>query len=196
MTMIIAFAGRKQSGKTTCAEFIQSIYSQYFTVTSKIYNFADPLKQNICIDILGLTYDQCYGPDDKKNELVDCYWNNSQLSAREVMQIVGTDVFRNMKQNVWSDAIIRRINKEKPDIGIIADCRFPNEVDAVKNAGGITIKLTRNPHNSDHASEMALDPDHYDQSNFNLVIDNTTLSISEQNYKIIEFLKNKGMLLL
>lgn len=196
MTMIIAFAGRKQSGKTTCAEFIQNIYSQYFTGTSKIYNFADPLKQNICIDILGLTYDQCYGPDDKKNELVDCYWNNSQLSAREVMQIVGTDVFRNMKQNVWSDAIIRRINKEKPDIGIIADCRFPNEVDAVKNAGGITIKLTRNPHNSDHASEMALDPDHYDQSNFNLVIDNTTLSISEQNYKIIEFLKNKGMLLL
>jgi molybdopterin-guanine dinucleotide biosynthesis protein len=39
--MIIAFAGRKQSGKTTSCEFIQSLLPNQET---KIYNFADPLK--------------------------------------------------------------------------------------------------------------------------------------------------------
>lgn len=196
-TKIIAFAGRKQSGKTTCSQFVQSVYSQNnIGASSAIYNFADPLKQNICIDILGLTYEQCYGSDIEKNELVDCYWDNHQLSAREVMQIVGTDIFRKMKQNVWSDAIIRRINKENLDMSIIADCRFPNEVDTIKKAGGVVIKLTRNPYNSYHASEMALDSDQYDQNNFDLIIDNQNLNINEQNNQIIQFLQNKGIVLL
>lgn len=194
MTTIIAFAGRKQSGKTTCSEFLNKIFNTLGK--SKIYNFADPLKQNICMDILGLSYNQCYGTDDEKNELVDCYWDNHQLSAREVMQIVGTDIFRRMKQNVWSDAIIRRIHQENPDMAIIADCRFPNEVETIKRAGGMVIKLTRNPHNSYHASEMALDPDQYNQNNFDLVIDNANLSIAQQSDKIIEFLQHKGMILL
>ena len=51
MTQIIAFAGRKQSGKTTSAEFVANLFWQH--KDSKIYNFADPLK-NLCIDILGL----------------------------------------------------------------------------------------------------------------------------------------------
>lgn len=196
MTTIIAFAGRKQSGKTTCSEFIKNIYNQYLVGQCNIYNFADPLKQNICIDILGLTYDQCYGPDTKKNELVDCYWNKKQLSAREVMQIIGTDIFRSMKQNVWSDAIINKINKDKPNLAIIADCRFPNEVETVKRAGGWVIKLNRNPHNSYHESEIALDINRYDQTNFDLIIDNVDMTISEQNNIILQFLKDKGMLLL
>jgi hypothetical protein len=196
MTTIIAFAGRKQSGKTTCSEFVKTIFNNHLIGVTNIYNFADPLKQNICIDILGLTHNQCYGSDDNKNELVDCYWDNHQLSAREVMQIVGTDIFRTMKQNVWSDAIINKINKDKPDVAIIADCRFPNEVNTVKRSGGWVIKLTRNPHNSYHASEMALDPNQYDPTNFDLIIDNENMSILEQNNKIIEFLKNKGMILL
>lgn len=195
MTTIIAFAGRKQSGKTTCSYFLEHIFNEYFSSDVKVYNFADPLKKNICIDILGLTYEQCYGSDDKKNELVDCYWDNHQLTAREVMQIVGTDIFRRMKNNVWSDSVLRRIKSENPDVAIIADCRFPNEVDTVKQAGGIVIKLTRNPYNSLHESEVALDAENYDQNNFDLVIDNCRLSISDQNNKILEFLKHKGMIL-
>lgn len=195
MTKIIAFAGRKQSGKTTCSEFVKNIYEKFYPNSSvEVYNFADPLKQNICIDILGLTHDQCYGSDDDKNQLVDCYWDNNQLSAREVMQIIGTDIFRRMKQTVWSDAIIRRISKESPSLAIIADCRFPNEVTTVKKNGGIVIKLTRNPHNSCHASEMALDNDQYNQSNFDLIIENDKLSIDNQNLMIELFLKEKGVL--
>jgi hypothetical protein len=193
---IIAFAGRKQSGKTTCAMAVASDFElrdMTMTKTAMIYNFADPLKQ-LCIDIFGIEYRQCYGCDEDKNELVDCYWGDKQLTAREVLQIVGTDMFRTMQHHVWSSATIRKIEKEMPDLAIIADCRFPNEVDAIKNVGGIVIKLTRNPHHSDHASEIALDPDQYDQFNFDLIIENHDIGITEQNKIIFDFLQFKGIL--
>ena len=189
--MIVAFAGRKQSGKTTSAEFVANLFWQH--KDSKIYNFADPLK-NLCIDILGLEYRQCYGSDEDKNQLVNCYWDNKQLTAREVLQIVGTDMFRKMQNHVWSNATIRQILREQPNLAIIADCRFPNEVTAIKNVAGIVIGLSRNPHNSDHTSEIALDPDRYDQSLFDLVIDNDNMTITEQNKVIYEFLHFKGIL--
>jgi hypothetical protein len=188
MTKIIAFAGRKQSGKTTCSEFVANIVTGNLLGDVKIYNFADPLKQDICINILGLTYDQCYGSDESKNELVNCFWDNKQLTAREVMQMVGTDMFRAMQTNVWSSATVRKIQQEKPTVAIIADCRFPNEVDAIKEVGGLVIKLTRNPYNSDHLSEMALDNNKYNQNNFDLVVDNRYLNIGEQNKIIYNFL--------
>lgn len=191
---IIAIAGRKQSGKTSACEYISKTFTQQKQEISCIYNFADPLKQ-LCQDILGLTHDQCYGTDDQKNELVDCYWDNKQLTAREVMQMVGTDMFRKMQHNVWSGATIRKIQKEQSPIAIIADCRFPNEVEAIKAASGVVIKLTRNPYNSDHSSETALDPDKYDPNFFDLIIDNVDMTIDQQNQYLYTFLKDKGILI-
>ena len=191
MIKIVAFAGRKQSGKTTSAEFLSNLFWKYGD--SKIYNFADPLK-NLCIDILGLEYKQCHGSDEDKNQLVNCYWDNKQLTAREVLQIVGTDMFRKMQNHVWSNATIRQITRDNPGMAIIADCRFPNEVDAIKRVGGIVIKLTRNPYNSNHASEIALDSNQYDQSLFDLVVDNDSMTIAEQNKAIYEFLHFRGIL--
>lgn len=194
MTRIIAFAGRKQSGKTTCSEFVANIFVGSLLGEAKIYNFADPLKKDICMNILGLTYEQCYGTDEEKNQLVNCFWDNKQLTAREVMQFVGTDIFRTMQNNVWADATIKKILTEQIPLALIADCRFPNEVSAVKEAGGIVIKLTRNPFNSTHASETALDFDNYDHTNFDFVLSNEHMSISEQNKAIYNFLTNQGVL--
>jgi hypothetical protein len=197
MTKIIAFAGRKQSGKTTCSEFVASKYiEKSFGHKSKIYNFADPLKKDICISILGLTNDQCYGSDDHKNALTNCYWEGNRLTAREVMQFVGTNIFRQMKQDVWVSATINKIYNDKFPLAIIADCRFPNEVEAIKEVGGIVIKLTRNPFNSNHESETALDSINYADTNFNYVIDNNNLSISDQNDIINQILIKEGILTL
>jgi hypothetical protein len=108
--------------------------------------------------------------------------------------MVGTDMFRTMQRNVWSSATIRKINNENPSMAIIADCRFPNEVEAIKDAGGLVIKLNRNPYNSSHSSEIALDADRYDQRLFDLVIDNQNMTIVEQNQYLEKFLQNKGIL--
>jgi hypothetical protein len=213
MTTIIAFAGRKQSGKTTSSEFLTSVIDKYGLGTYKIYNFADTLKQDICINILGLTYDQCYGDDHMKNSLTDIKWENLPgydpswnlneefdssgfLTARQVMQIIGTDIFRKLKRNVWAEATLNKIKNENYDFAIIADCRFPNEVDAVRSANGYVIKLTLNPHNSTHLSEVSLDPDKYSPDNFDLIINNDDMSLSNKNDAIIRFLQDKGMILL
>lgn len=194
MTKIIAFAGRKQSGKTTCAEAVEKFYSQISPdLKIKIYNFADPLKQDICKNILGLTHEQCYGSDDQKNELTNNYWDDKQLTAREVMELVGTDIFRKMQQNVWADATMKKIRDENYDLAIIADCRFPNEVEAIKKSGGLVIKLNRNPCNSQHSSETALDPSRFDNRQFDIVIYNNELTISDQIYAILKFLNKKGI---
>lgn len=190
--MIIALAGRKQSGKTTSCEFIANVFLGNHLGRVAIYNFADPLKK-LCIDILGISYDQCYGTDDRKNELVNCYWDNKQLTAREVLQLVGTDMFRKMQKNVWSEATIRKIQTDKPDLALIADCRFPNEVEVVKKSGGLVIKLNRNLFDSDHPSETALDSEYYDQQNFDLIIDNQQMSNTEKNQLIYDFLLHKGI---
>lgn len=196
MTKIVAFAGRKQSGKTTCSEFVAKYFNGAIEPfnAAKIYNFADSLKKDICMNILGLTYEQCYGDDNNKNEYTDIVWDNKRLTAREVMQFVGTDIFRKMKNDVWAGATINKIQKEQPKLAIIADCRFPNEVESVRNVGGIVIKLTRNPYNSDHESEIALDENVYATSNFDLVIYNDNMSIEQQNHVILSFLKKKEVL--
>lgn len=191
MTKIIAFAGRKQSGKTTCSEYITSLCGHLQT---KIYNFADPLKQDICINILGLSHEQCYGSDLDKNTLTHIQWGGHYLTAREVMQVVGTDILRTMYNNVWVNATINKIMREHLDWAIIADCRFPNEVESIKSAGGLVIKLNRNPYNSDHASEIALDANNYPQSNFDLVLNNNIMTIDEQNNEVYNFLKKKAIL--
>jgi len=192
---IIAFAGRKQSGKSTlCTQVVNFIYDlEQLEDTAVIYNFADPLK-NVCMDILGLSFEQCHGTDNQKNELVNCYKDGSQMTARQVLQTVGTEFFRSIQHNVWADATIRRIQQDNPLVALIGDCRFPNEVEAIKKAGGTVIKLTRNLYNSDHASETALDPENYDQSNFDLVVDNQNMTIEEQWRIVISYiLQNKRL---
>jgi len=195
MIKIIAFAGRKQSGKTSACEYVAKIFAQEARLNSAIYNFADPLKK-MCIDILGLTHEQCYGSDESKNEYVNCLWPDSgkSMTAREVMQYVGTNIFRKMQHSVWADATIRKIQDENLPLALIADCRFPNEVEAIKNAGGLVIKLNRNLYNSCHESEIALDEDQYDQSNFDFIIDNRHLPISETHEIILNYLQLKRVL--
>ena len=57
------------------------------TPNVKIYSFGY-IKEQICIDILGLEYNQCYGTDDQKNELVDYYQNDNQLTARKLYKLL------------------------------------------------------------------------------------------------------------
>lgn len=180
----------------------------------KTYNFADSLKQLICINLLGLSWEQCYGTDEEKNSMTTYRWENMPgvvctdelsaqsikmlkarqeltlhssgfMSAREVMQYVGTEMFRKMYSNVWIDNCINRINIENSELAVVGDCRFPNEVEAIQQAGGKVIYLTRNPYNDDHESETALDG----YRGFDGVVDNAQMSIAEQNQAVYALLK-------
>ncbi len=176
----------------------------------KLYSFADLLKKEVCIRILGLTFEQCFGTDEEKDTYTSLKWEDmpgiwaipeghddwkeesnhlltkhlpGYMTAREVLQYVGTNIFRKMYGNVWSDATIRQIKTEGSLYAIASDVRFPNEVRVIQDAGGKVIRFTRNPAgDSDvHESETALDRENYDWDNFDSVIDNETMNVNEQN---------------
>jgi len=166
----------------------------------KAYSFADMLKLNVCVDVLGLTYEQCYGTDDQKNTLTHINRESfpeldgsGAMTAREVMQCVGTDFFRKIYPNVWADSTIRRIKSEGTAFAIITDCRFPNEVEAIKKEGGKVIRLNRNGNADDnHSSEAALDKENYDWDNFDFVLENENMTLAESNEVIYSKLTEWG----
>jgi hypothetical protein len=227
-------------------DMMQSFRKDYTDDFIRLYSFADLLKKNVCIDIFGLTYEQCYGTDADKKTLTKLRWEDMPgiltvipsgdnimtmpvsgrmgiyhnrvisygadgvpyneatplgiyhepgfMSAREVLQYVGTEIFRKMYTQVWAESLMRKIEKDKAQFAIIADLRFPNEVEAVKNAGGKVIRLTRNPYNDQHDSETALDPENYDWKNFDYVVDNEHMTIPEQSETVYNSLRGIGWL--
>ena len=89
---------------------------------------------------------------------------NSLMSVRDFLQKLGTDALRNgLHPNVWVNALMADY-KNDDQTGtlpnwIITDVRFPNEAQAIKDKGGIIIRVDRpgvKPIN-DHTSEVGLD---------------------------------------
>jgi hypothetical protein len=168
----------------------------------KVYNFADVLKQTL-MNVFDLTWEQCYGTDDDKNTPTKVLWANMPnrpknmkraMTARELMEYFGTDVCRAMYNNVWVEATMKRIKLEAPALAIIGDCRFPNEVEAIRQAGGKVIRLTKDGSNGNtHESNCALDADKYDWANFDAVVDNANMTIDEKNEQILGLMKEWKM---
>lgn len=121
------------------------------------------------------------------------YHEPGPMTGRDVMQYIGTEIFRKMYPTVWADGTIRRIQEDASDFAIITDTRFPDEVEAAQKAGGKVMRLTRNPFPEDqHPSETALDEDKFDWSKFDAVIDNRELSLPETSKLIYEKLREWG----
>jgi hypothetical protein len=80
------------------------------------------------------------------------------MTVREVLQIMGTDIFREMFENdIWANSPFRR-NWSEYDVVVITDCRFPNEKSVTEARGGTVIRIERNTGlNDTHASETSLD---------------------------------------
>ena len=207
MTKILGFAGKKQSGKNTCCNFLQMLKfheygvcknaslneqgqilvsdlfgekvsgsdwipltEEYVDISQllesfrpcKIYAFADVLKE-FAVDVLGLEYNQVYGTNEEKNSPTHLLWENmptgnnkGPMTGREILQYFGSDICRKMYENIWFDACIRRIRKDNPELALISDVRFPNEIKGVQNEGGVVFGLPRDIVNGKdtHSSEQ------------------------------------------
>ena len=130
------------------------------------------------------------GDDPRKYSLPTSIIHEPEfMTGREVMEYFGSQICRKMYNNVWADALVRKINLMNPAIATVCDVRFPNEVEAIKNVGGKVIRLTRiceEAATNKHISNTALDDDVYDWSNFDAVIDNQNLTMKEAHDLIIE----------
>jgi hypothetical protein len=152
----------------------------------KVYHFADPLKE-MAINLFGISQHDVYGSNDDKNKPTSLEWKNipsgtkksGSPTVREFLEHFGTKIIRKIKDDAWALYSIKKIILEEPSLAILPDVRFPNEVEAIHKAGGIVIRLTRNVFDSDAEAEVALDKDYFDWSNFDIVIDNSNLTIEE-----------------
>jgi hypothetical protein len=154
----------------------------------KLYSFADGLKR-ICVEFFGLQPAQVYGTNEEKDTPTHFFWKgmpciedqqwminagaDKYMTSREFMQYFGTNVMRQIHGSIWVDHAIDIIQMEQTELAIVADVRFPNEVEAVQKVGGRVIRLTRNKLKDSHDSEVALDKENYDWKNFDEVIDNS-----------------------
>jgi hypothetical protein len=115
------------------------------------------------------------------------------ITGREIMQVIGTDIFRQMfDENIWVNATFNQIHRNNPDIALIADVRFPSEVNAIYEQGGYIIRLTRSMYEDKHSSETALDDYDFSQiADRAYVLNNQDINIGEKNTYVREWLDNR-----
>lgn len=212
---IIAFSGKKQSGKTTA---VLGLEKKLINTIPHAINFADGLKKIVAM---------CFGAtsiemetDEGKNTLLPC-----GKTVREVLQIVGTDWFRHLDPLCWVRAYKKAVDDNMPiKVGqwkstgqrdalvITSDVRFPNEVECVQDLGGHVIRFLRAPFKEEdqHESETALDDveaatisdpfgDKYvdgvaygTSMRFNTIVDNRDMTIEQQNEVVWKLVTGKG----
>lgn len=139
--MKVAFIGTMMSGKTTAADYLVDTYG--FTRLA----FADPVKYiaadllNHMIDVLGTytgnrdsSYDWTYNQIQKRK---------GEPQVRKLLQLVGTELGRELlgHENVWVDILVDRANTY--DSVVVDDCRFPNELEALRESGFHIVRITR-----------------------------------------------------
>lgn len=80
------------------------------------------------------------------------------MSNREVMQILGTDIFRKLfDENVWVNSTINEIIKSDNELCLIDDMRFNSEARSVLDNEGYIVILNRKDNFSDiHESERGI----------------------------------------
>ena len=150
--LIIGITGTKGAGKDALASSLIRMGWKHHVDVRRVA-FADKLKE-VCADLFGLTYLQLHG-DMASKEAVDARWG---MSAREILQKMGTEVGRSVHPDVWIRYVMRQIEKAPDAIWVISDVRFENEAAAVRDAGGIIVRIERPSQGSaefaGHASEV------------------------------------------
>lgn len=160
MLKIVAFSGKLQSGKTTAVDALKKQIAPH-----AIVNFADPLKHIIASCFTNAERlqhgEELFTTEASKNRRLPC-----GKSARELLQLVGTEWFRGIDPYCWVRVYRRTVGMiekftlhgQQPPVIITSDVRFENEVECVQEMGGHVIRLTRCPFPDDkHSSETDLD---------------------------------------
>lgn len=148
--MIIGLIGHARSGKDTVADYMVRWYG------FRKMALADPLKRG-CQEIFGWTDAQLYGPE---KDMVD---PQTGLKPREVMQFVGTELFRqafaykfpSIGPDLWVHRMKSRIQTQPGCDWVLTDVRFENEARAVRELDGLIVRISHPPVISaaEHVSE-------------------------------------------
>lgn len=141
--MIIGLVGFIGCGKDTAAELLIENYG------FQHISFAASLKDAVAA-VFGWNRNLLEGKTAESRawrDTVDEWWSNRlkipNLTPRWVLQHWGTDILRDkFHQDIWIASLENRLIKSNANT-VISDVRFPNEINAIKNAGGIIVWIRR-----------------------------------------------------
>lgn len=141
--MIVGVTGLISSGKDTAADYLCTFHG------FKRLSFAASLKDAVSA-IFGWDREMLEGTTTSSREwreTIDTWWAEKldmpNLTPRWVLQYWGTEVARNsFHKDIWVASVENKLRNTKDNI-VITDCRFANEVSAIKNSGGTTIRIER-----------------------------------------------------
>ena len=143
--MIIGICGFIGSGKDTIADYLVNFNG------FRRESFANSLKDAVA-HVFGWDRTMLEGRTTQAREWreqVDPWWaerlNMPHLTPRWVLQYWGTEVCRKaFHDDIWIASLENKLRNSTDDI-VISDCRFPNEIKSIKDAGGIVIRVIRGP---------------------------------------------------
>jgi hypothetical protein len=141
--MILGVTGFIGSGKDTIADYLCTFHG------FKRISFAGSLKDAVA-SVFNWDRELLEGTTKSSREFrnqIDSWWAERlqipHLTPRWVLQHWGTEVFRNcFHPDIWVASVEHKLKSAKDNI-VITDCRFRNEIEAIKNAGGVTIRIER-----------------------------------------------------
>ena len=154
---LIGISGKKGRGKDTVARVVQKLKPEY-----QIRKFSGKLKEIVAI-LTGIDVSLLESEVVKQQRVPEF---GGRFTLRQLLQFIGTDLLRAQLHNdVWVESLLMGYSSNQK--WLISDVRFPNEADAIKDLGGMVIRVNRNGAIDPHPSETALDT--YD---FDYVLDN------------------------
>jgi hypothetical protein len=141
--MIIGICGFIGSGKDTIADYLVNLH--HFRRES----FANTLKDAVSA-VFGWDRTMLEGRTKQAREWreqVDPWWAERldipHLTPRWILQNWGTEVCRRgFHDDIWIASLENKLRASTDDI-VISDCRFPNEIAAIKKAGGRVVRVVR-----------------------------------------------------
>lgn len=182
--MIIAICGHKFSGKSTVARLLHNATGY------EVVSFADKLK-DVCCVLSGCTREDLEDYDFKENKLVPDYLlpycgDAKKPTFRAFLQYFGSEVMRGVNDNIWIDCTLGNGAENV----IVSDVRFPNEAKAIKERGGIIIKVVRDTQVVDsHCSESSIEDIDADYTLWNdTTLENLALNVDS----LVRLLRTNG----
>jgi hypothetical protein len=141
--MIIGVCGFIGSGKDTIADYLTNFHG------FRRESFANSLKDAVS-HVFGWDRTMLEGRTKQAREWreqVDPWWSERlgmpNLTPRWVLQYWGTEVCRrSFHDDIWIASLENKLRNSTDDI-VISDCRFPNEIKSIRDAGGIIVWVKR-----------------------------------------------------
>lgn len=111
------------------------------------------------------------------------------MTGRDVLQYLGTEIFRRMYEDVWVSSLLKNIEMFKPNYAIIDDIRFDNERSVIQEKDGFIIYLDRGLQNTGHVSENSITKEKCD-----IVLNIRGLNIGQSCMLVLKVLENNNII--